>query len=163
MWAVGNRGRCDRSKLRHLTDLTDAEWVLVEPLIPPARRGGNKRTVDMRAVVDGLMHILGTGCQWAAIPRDLAPRSTVHDYFARWNWDGSLGRVHHALYVRCREQVGREASPTAGIVTRRRVPDIDSPSVRSAEKGGVRTDMATMQARRPGAGSGTSWSTRKVC
>ncbi len=69
MWTVENRSRYDRSKLRYPTDLTDAEWALVEPLIPPAKRGGNKRTVNLRAVVDGLMYILGTGCQWAAIPR----------------------------------------------------------------------------------------------
>ena len=74
-----------------------AEWALVSPLIPPAKRGGNKRTVDLRQVVNGLLYILSTGCQWAAMPKDLAPRSTVHDYFARWDWDGTLGRVYHAL------------------------------------------------------------------
>ena len=84
IWTVENRSRYD------------AEWALVKPLIPLAKRGGNKRTVDMRAVVDGLMYILGTGCQWAAIPKDLAPRSTVHDYFSLWTWDGTLERLHHA-------------------------------------------------------------------
>ena len=164
MWTVENRSRYDRSKLRYPTDLTDAEWTLVEPLIPPAKRGGNKRTVDMREVVNGLMYILGTGCQWAAIPKDLAPRSTVHDYFARWNWDGTLGRLHHALYVQCRELgvsrsesawAGREANPTVGI--------IDSQSVKSAEKGGARTRMVTTPGRRSRARSATSWSTRKAC
>ena len=156
MWTVENRGRYDRSKLRYPTDLTDAEWALVEPLIPPAKRGGNKRTVNVREVVNGLMYLLGTGCQWAAIPKDLAPRSTVHDYFARWNWDGTLGRLHHALYMQCREQAGREASPTVGIV--------DSQSVKGAEKGGVRsTRPATTRARRSGARSATSWSTRRAC
>ncbi len=89
-------------------------------------RGGNKRTVDLRVVVDGLMYILGTGCQWAALPKDLAPRSTVHDYFSLLTWDGTLGRLHHALYVQCREQAGRQASPTVGI--------IDSQSVKSGER-----------------------------
>ncbi len=102
MWTTENRARYDRSKLRYPTDLTDAEWALLEPLIPPAKRGGNKRTVDMREVVNGLMYVLGTGCQWAALPKDLPPRSTVHDDHARWNWDGTLGRLHHALYVQCR-------------------------------------------------------------
>lgn len=97
MWTAENRGRYDRSRLRYPTDLTDAEWALVEPLIPPAKRGGNKRTASMRAVVDGLMHILGTGCQWAAIPKDLAPRSTVHDYFSLWTWDGTLAPAPCAL------------------------------------------------------------------
>ena len=155
MWTVENRGHYDRSKLRYPTDLTDAEWALVAPLIPPAKRGGNKRTVDVRAVVDGLMYILGTGCQWAALPKDLAPRSTVHDYFARWTWDGTLERLHHALYVRCREQAGRAASPTAAI--------IDSQSVKSAEKGGARTRTALTPARRSRARSATSWSIRKAC
>ena len=155
MWTVENRSRHDRSKLRYSSDPTDGEWALVEPLIPPAKRGGNKRTVDMREVVNGLMHVLGTGCLWAAIPKDLAPRSTVHDCFARWNWDGTLRRLHHALYVQCREQAGREASSTAGI--------INSQSVKSAEEGGARTRMATTPGRRSRARSATSWSTRKAC
>ncbi len=83
MWTVENRARYDRNKLRYPSDLTNAEWALVEPLIPPAKRGGNKRTVDLREVVNGLMYILSTGCQWAALPKDLAPRSTVHEYLCR--------------------------------------------------------------------------------
>lgn len=150
MWTNENRGRYDRSRLRYPSDLTDGEWALVAPLIPPAKRGGNKRTVDVREVVNGLMYILGTGCQWAAIPKDLPPRSTLHDYFARWDHDGTLGRLHHALYVQCRETAGREASPTAAI--------IDSQSVKSAEKGGpASTRLATTAARRSRAGSATSW------
>src|ERR1700761_7065915 len=129
MWTSKNRARYDRSKLRYPSDLTDEEWGLVEPLIPPGKTGGGKRTVIMREVVNGLMYILSTGCQWRAIPKDLPPRSTVHGYFDLWNWDGALDRIHHALYVKCREQAGREASPTAGI--------IDSQSVKSAEKGGA--------------------------
>lgn len=155
MWTSENRARYDRSKLRYPSDLTDEEWALIEPLIPPAKRGGNKRTVDVREVVNGLMYILSTGCQWAALPKDLAPRSTVHDYFARWNWDGTLGRIHHALYVQCREQTGREASPTAGI--------IDSQSVKGAEKGGARTGMGMTRGRRSAARSGTSSWIRKAC
>ena len=141
MWTVENRARYDRSKLRYPSDLTDAEWALVEPLIPPAKRGGNKRTVDVREVVNGLMYILSTGCQWAALPKDLARRSTVHEYLCRWEWDGTLERIHHALYVQCRELAGREASPTAGI--------IDSQSVKSAEKGGpALIRLAMTRARR---------------
>jgi len=141
MWTVENRGRYDRSKLRYPSDLTDAEWALIEPLIPSAKRGGNKRTVDVREVVNGLMYVLGTGCQWDAIPKDLPPRSTVHGYFARWDWDGTLERIHHALYQQCRGQAGREASPTGCI--------IDSQSVKSAEKGGpASTRPATTRVRR---------------
>jgi transposase len=141
MWTNENRGRYDRSKLRYPSDLTAAEWALVEPLIPPAKRGGNKRHVDAREIVNGLMYILSTGCQWRALPKDLPPRSTVHDYFDLWSWDGTLDRIHQALYAQCRDQAGREASPTAAI--------IDSQSVKAAEKGGLRSiRTATMRARR---------------
>ena len=131
MWTLENRARYDRSKLRYPSDLTDAEWAIIGPLIPPAKRGGNKRTVDVRQVVDGVMYVLSTGCQWASLPTDLPPRSTVHGYFRRWDDDGTLARIQHALYVRCRALAGREASPTAAI--------IDSQSVKSAEKGGARS------------------------
>ena len=116
MWTSKNRARYDRSKLRYPSDLTDNEWRLVEPLIPPGKRGGDKRTVVMREVVNGLMYVLSTGCQWRAIPKDLPPKSTVHDYFDLWTYDGTLKRMHHALYEQCREQEQREASPTAAII-----------------------------------------------
>ena len=89
---------------------------------------GGKRRVDMREVVNGVMYVLSTGCQWRYIPKDLPPRSTVNGYFCLWGYDGTLERMHHALYVKCREQDDCEASPTACI--------IDSQSVKSAEKGG---------------------------
>jgi len=154
MWTAKNRARYDRSRLRYPSDLTDEEWALISPRIPPAKRGGNKRTVNLREIVNGLMYILSTGCQWRAIPKDLPPRSTLHDYFDLWNWDGTLDRIHHALYVECRERAGREASPTAAI--------IDSQSVKSAEKGGLTTRMATMRARRSKARSGIFSSIRKA-
>ncbi len=150
MWTNENRGHYDRSKLRYPSDLTDAEWGIVDPLIPPAKRGGNKRTVVVREVVNGLMYILSTGCQWAAIPKDLPPRSTLHDYFDRWEYDGTLARIHHALYVKCRELAEREASPTAAI--------IDSQSVKSAEKGGSALTLAgTMGPKRSRARNVISW------
>ena len=128
MWTAETRPRYNRDKLRYPSDLSDEEWAHIEPLIPPAKRGGGKRRVDMREVVNGVMYILSTGCQWRYLPKDLPPRSTVHDYLSLWNWDGTLDRIHHALYVKCREKAEREASPTACI--------IDSQSVKSAEKGG---------------------------
>lgn len=156
MWTIENRCRYDRDHLRYPSDLTDAEWALIEPFIPPAKHGGRKREVDEREIVNGIMYVLSTGCQWRAIPKDLPPRSTVYDYFRLWHWDGTLDRIHHALYVQCREQAGREASPTAAI--------IDSQSVKSAEKGGPRLIRRAMtRARRSRARSGTSWSIRKVC
>jgi transposase len=128
MWTAKNRPRYNRDRLRYPSDLTDEEWALVEPLIPPGKPGGGKRRVAMREVVNGVMYILSTGCQWRYLPKDLPPRSTVHDYLRLWNWDGTLDRIHHELYVKCREKAEREASPTACI--------IDSQSVKSAEKGG---------------------------
>jgi transposase len=77
MWTNENRARYDRGKLRYPGDVSDEEWALVAPLIPPPKPGGNKRTRDMREVVNGLMYGLSTGCQWRAIPKDLPPRSTV--------------------------------------------------------------------------------------
>ncbi|WP_156381971.1 MULTISPECIES: IS5 family transposase [unclassified Aureimonas] len=132
MWTKANRGKYNRDGLRYPSDLTDGEWALVAPLIPPAKRGGRRREVDVREVVNGLLYVLGTGCQWRAVPKDLPPKSTLFSYFDLWNWDGTLGRIHQELYVKCREAMGREASPTAAI--------IDSQSVKGAEKGGVGID-----------------------
>lgn len=136
MWTKANRAKYNRDGLRYPSDLTDAEWGQVEPLIPPAKRGGRRRKVDVREVVNGLLYVLSTGCQWRAVPKDLPPKSTLFSYFDLWNWDGTLGRIHQELYVKCREAMGREASPTAAI--------IDSQSVKSAEKGGVASTRAGM-------------------
>ena len=138
MWTADNRPRYNRDKLRYPSDLTDAEWAHIEPLIPPGKPGGGKRRVAIREVINGVMYILSTGCQWRALPKDLPPRSTVHDYLGLWNWDGTLDRIHHALYLKCREKAAREASPTACI--------IDSQSVKSAEKGGARIDSHGLDA-----------------
>ncbi len=141
MWTKENRGRYDRDKLRYPSDLTDEEWELIRSEIPPAKRGGNKRRVDVREIINALLYVLSTGCQWRAIPKDLPPRSTVHDYFDLWTYDGTLDRIHFALYVKCRDLAGRDASPTAAI--------IDSQSVKSAEKGGPgSTRTAMMRGRR---------------
>ena len=116
MWTEENRPRYNRDRLRYPSDLTDEEWSHVEPLIPPARRGGNKRRVNMREVVNGIMYVLSTGCQWRYIPKDLPPKSTVYRYFCDWSRDRTLDRIHHALYVKCREKLELEASPTACII-----------------------------------------------
>ncbi|OJF99715.1 transposase [Pararhizobium antarcticum] len=151
MWTIENRGRYDRSKLRYPSDLSDEEWAIVEPLIPAGKRGGGKRTVVLREVVNGLMYVLSTGCQWRAVPKDLPPRSTLFGYFDLWNWDGTLGRMHAELYVKCREAMGRQASPTAAI--------IDSQSVKSAEKGGLASTRAgMMRGKRSRARNGISLS-----
>lgn len=132
MWTPESRKLYERKGLRYPSDVTDAEWALLEPLIPPAKPGGRKRTVVLREVMNGIFYVLSTGCQWRAIPKDLPPRSTVHDYLKLWEWDGTLDRIHYALYVQVRELAGKEASPTAAI--------IDSQSVKAAEKGGATID-----------------------
>jgi transposase len=152
MWTADHRRARNRKGLRYPSDLTDEEWALVEPMIPPAKRGGRKRSVNLREVLNGIFYVLSTGCQWGALPKDLPPKSTVYDYFDLWGWDGTLERLHHTLYVACREQVGKQASPTAAI--------IDSQSARAAQKGGPQSiRRVTMRARRSPAASGTSWST----
>src|SRR5215471_1752276 len=154
MWTTENRCRYDRSHLRYESDLTDEEWREIEPQIPPGKRGGNKRTVNLREVLNGMMYILSTGCQWHALPKDLPPKSTVYDYFDRWRYERTLESIHHTLYVKCREQMGREVSPTAAV--------IDSQSVKSAEKGGpASTRTATIRARKSKARSAISSSTCK--
>jgi transposase len=156
MWKPEHRQAAKRDGVRYPSDLTDAEWGVVGPMIPPAKRGGRPRDVDVRAVLNAILYVLCTGCQWQALPKDLPPKSTVHYYFMLWDWDGTLERIHHALYVAVREQAGREASPSVAI--------IDSQSGKAAQKGGLRsTRRAMMRARRSRVASATSWSTHSAC
>jgi len=149
MWKAEHRKAADRRGLRYESDLTDAEWALVEPLIRPAKRGGRPRTVNVREVLNAIVSVLWTGCQWKALPKGLPPRSTVWEYLDLWEWDGTLARIHHALYVETRERAGRDASPTTAI--------IDSQSAKGALKGGLRsTRPAMMRARRSQAASAIS-------
>ena len=155
MWKPEHRLAARRVCQRYDSDLTDEEWALVAPLIPPPKRGGGKRRVNIREVVNGIFYVLWTGCQWKALPKDFPAKSTVHWYLMLWEWDGTLERLHHTLYVAVREQEGREASPTAAI--------IDSQSAKAAQKGGRRsTRRAMTRARRSPAARGISWSTRSA-
>ena len=105
--------------------------------------------MEVREVLNAILHVLSSGCQWAALPKDLPPKSTVWDYFSRWEWEGTIARIHHALYVAVREQAGREASPTTAI--------IDSQTAKAAQKGGLHsTRPATTQARKWSAASAIS-------
>jgi transposase len=141
MWTTKNRARYNRDTLRYPSDVTEEEWAVIAPLLPPARRGGRKRSVNIREVFNGVLYILSTGCQWRAIPKDLPPRSTLFHYLAGWEVDGTLRRIQSELYGQCREQAQRHPSPTAGI--------LDSQSVKSAEKGGGKwTRRAMMRANR---------------
>ncbi len=131
MWTSKNRGRYDRSRLRYPSNLTDEEWALVEPVIPPAKRGGNRRHVVVRDVVNGLMYILSTGCQWRAIPKDLPPRSTLYDYF-----DLGAGTARSTAFTtrfmrsvakppRARQARPRRSSTARASRARKRGPAID--------------------------------------
>jgi transposase len=136
MWTKEGRIQHAPGKERYPSDLTDAEWNLIQPFIPPAQRGGRPRQTDMREVMNAVRYVLRTGCQWRQLPKDFPPRSTVYSYFWEWSRYGVLDRIHHALLVACREAEGREASPTAAV--------IDTQAVKATEKGaaaGIRLAM----------------------
>jgi len=141
MWTAENRVRYER-KGRYPSDLTDEEWELIEPHLPPERK------VKRRDVLNAILYVLSTGCQWRALPKDFPPKSTVHDYFVEWHCDGTLARIHHALYGEARKLAGKEPVATTAIV--------DSQSVKSVEKGGPGSmPRATMRARKSKARSAT--------
>jgi len=106
MWKPEHRRAADRHGLRYPSDLSDSEWALIEPAIPPAKHGRRRREVNVREVLNAIFYVLSTGCQWQALPKDLPPKSTAHSYFMLWDWDGTLERIHHALYVETREREG---------------------------------------------------------
>ena len=156
MWKTEHRIAAKRHCLRYPSDLTDDEWALIAPLIPPARRGGRKRSVVVRDVLNAIFYVLATGCQWKFLPKDLPPKSTAHFYFMSWDWDGTLERIHETLYLATRAEAGREASPTAAIV--------DSQTAKAAQKGAPRLiRKASTQARKSRVVSATSSSIRLAC
>jgi len=128
-WDDITRKQHNRDRLRYPSDLTDEEWALVAPLIPPAKRGGRPRTTDMREVMNAILYIAGGGSQWRMLPKDFPPVSTVRGYFYSWRDTGLWQTVNQILVAATRELEGREASPTAGV--------IDSQSVKTTESGGV--------------------------
>ena len=130
MWTKITRRQHSRAGLRYPSDLRDAEWCLIEPLFPPARRGGRPRATDLREVLNAILYLATSGCQWRMLPKDFPPLSTVQRYFYAWRNSGLLATINQLLVMTARQQMGREASPSAGV--------IDSQSVKTTESGGVR-------------------------
>ena len=129
-WTEITRRQYRRDGMRYASDMTDAEWSLIEPLMPEPNTIGRPHKTTLLAIVDAILYLASTGCQWRQLPRDFPPYSTVQRYFYRWAQDGTWIRVNHALVVAERERRGRESSPTAGV--------IDSQSVKTMESGGPR-------------------------
>lgn len=129
-WTEITRRQYRREDLRYASDLTDAEWALIEPSMPPRSRIGRPRETDLRTVVNAILYMASTGCQWRQLPREFPPYSTVQGYFYEWSHDGTFAAINHLLVMVARERAGREASPTAGV--------IDSQSVKTTESGGPR-------------------------
>lgn len=129
-WTEATRRQYRRDGLRYASDLTDAEWALIAPFMPAARRLGRPRTRCLREVVNALLYLASTGCQWRQLPKEFPPYSTVQGYFYAWSRDGRFAKINYALVMASREKAGREASPSAGV--------IDSQSVKTTESGGLR-------------------------
>ena len=129
-WTETARRRYCRAGLRYASNLTDAEWALIVPFMPAPARLGRPRSVSLRVIVEAILYILSTGCQWRQLPREFAPFTTVQAYFYRFSRDGTLVRINQALVAQARELAGRTASPTAGVM--------DSQSVKTTEAGGPR-------------------------
>ena len=130
MWTEITRPKYARDGLRYASDVTDAEWAILEPLMPAAKALGRPRTTDLREVVNAILYMARTGCQWRMLPREFPPRGTVQRYFYAWRCDGTLRAMNHHLLMAAREAAVRAASPTAGV--------IDSQSVKTTESGGIR-------------------------
>ena len=115
MWTEITRQKYGREGRRYASDVTDAEWALVEPHMPAAKPLGRPRETEMRAVLDAILYIARTGCQWRMLPKDFPPFTTVQGYFYDWRDSGLFEKINFELLLQAREAAGREASPSAGV------------------------------------------------
>jgi putative transposase len=145
---MANRKR-RAARAAYPSDLTDAQWALIAPLIPPAEPGGRDREVDLQEIFNGIVYVLRSGCSWRMLPHDLPPWGTVHYYYRRFRRDGTWLRVHDHLRSNVRMGVGRHPHPSAAI--------LDSQSVKTTKKGGLNAAMTP--SRKSTAASATCWST----
>src|SRR5258705_2158563 len=130
MWTETTRRKHEREGQRYASDVTDAEWGLIEPHMRAAKPLGRPREIELRVVLDAILYIARTGCQWRMLPKDFPPFTTVQGYFYDWRDDGLFEKINFALLLQAREAAGREASPSAGV--------IDSQSAKTTESGGPR-------------------------
>src|SRR5271155_4019380 len=157
MWTQEHRQIYRRGAERDTSDLRDAEWARLEPLIPGATPGGRPRKTEMRAAMNAILYLLRTGCPWRYLPREgFPPRSTVYNIFRKFQREGAWEAIWVELHMELRERMGRETSPSAAV--------LDSQSAKSEEKGAAKTmRRITTSARRSRAARSTPWSTPKGC
>ncbi|QKV18288.1 IS5 family transposase [Oricola thermophila] len=129
-WTDITRSHHVRRHCRYASDLSDAEWRLIQPLLPSPRRLGRPLKVDLREVMNAILYMASTGCQWRMLPKEFPPFTTVQNHFYDWRDNGILRSISNTLVARAREKNGREASPSAGV--------IDSQSAMITESGGIR-------------------------
>lgn len=129
VWSEITRANYERKELRYASDTTEAEWAVLSPHLPAPCQRGRPRTVDLRRIVNAILYIATTGCQWRMLPKEFPAWTTVQGYFYRWRDAGVWSTINHHLVAAAREAMGREASPTAGV--------IDSQSVKTTEAGGA--------------------------
>ncbi len=126
-----------KSRKPYPSDLTDAQWRVIRPLLPPAKFGGRPRKTEACEILNGVFYVLKSGCDWRMLPHDFPPYQTVYEYFSAWKKDGTWKKVHDVLRNKVRLKAGKHKQPTAGI--------LDSQSVKTTKKGGF---VAMMLAKR---------------